>query len=134
MKAACLGGLRSQWGCLHHRLAAMRTEFISVCPPLNASQATLQKMRLDPDQSARLDNLLFENINYCVSLRCYGGSAVGHSLSQWQPGGSSEWVKIIPEACLKKDREEKKKKRKEKQASQKLWWNPVLANASRKFD
>lgn len=31
-------------------------------------------------------------------------------------------------------RNKKKKKAKEKQASQKLWWNPVLANASRKFD
>lgn len=109
--------------------------FISVCPSLNASQATLQKMHLDADQSARSDNLLFEHINYCMGLQCCGVMAVGHSLSQWQPGGSSEWVKIIPEVCLKKDRERKKKKKgKEKQASQKLWWNPVLANASRKFD
>lgn len=105
----------------------MRTEFISLCPPLNASQATLQKMRLDPDQSARLDNLLFENINYCMSLRCYGGIAVGHSLSQWQPGGSSEWVKIIPEACLKKDREKKKKKKERKAGLPKAVVEPSIS-------
>lgn len=39
-----------------------------------------------------------------------------------------------PRSMFKKRQGEKKKKRKEKQASQKLWWNPVLANASRKFD
>jgi len=46
-------------------------------------------------------------------------------------------VKIISDVGLKKEREgkgKKKKKGKVKQASQKLWWNPVLANASRKFD
>lgn len=80
-----------------------------------------------------IDNFAFETISYCMNLHHPAVIMAAHyqSLRAWRIFRAGE---NYPRHRFKKRKGEKKKRAKEKQASQKLWWNPVLANASRKFD